>query len=320
MLPRPTPGLRVAGAAALGVAAVFSAALGNSFQVRMLRDESSSETSSWLIAAAVQTNAAVMLSAAVVAYVLFRVARSGQEGLQLSFSRRSLTAAVGHSITSALGFGFFLVAVRELTMAKVETLTLIGPFLLAMTEALWIGSNRSRAVIWPVLALLGIVFLWNPLEVTEYPVWHIGAALVTAGMWAASITLNKVLAVQQDPILGKAVAQNLTALLLLGVVVVSGELRVLSPGLLIASAMAGLLVSVIPSLLDIGALRILSKGTYGILKAMAPIIAGVIGYVALGQELSLFEGIGMVLFSIAVGGTLWVAGTREAEKAEGTVQ
>ncbi len=188
----------------------------------------------------------------------------------------------------------FYMSLDRLPLGNAVAMEFLGPVLVAASAA---RGLRGLGVVF--LAVVGVLLLVDlSAEGTG-----LGAALALAAgaLWAGYIVLGSRVA-QVDPArLGLTVAM-----------VVGGfALAPLGAGLLAASssvvwwavalaAVTGLLSNVVPYSLDQRVLRLISRGRFALLQAMLPVIASLIGVVALQQVPSLRETLGIVLVAGAI--------------------
>src|SRR5581483_7930752 len=95
-----------------------------------------------------------------------------------------------------------------------------------------------------------------------------------------------------------------------GIAAAGGSL--LDPGAAAVGAAAGVLSSVIPYSLELEALRRIAVGTFGVLMSLEPVVAALIGLIALGQGLAMLDVAGIALVVVASAGVLGVSTAEEA--------
>jgi inner membrane transporter RhtA len=91
-------------------------------------------------------------------------------------------------------------------------------------------------------------------------------------------------------------------LLPFGIAAGGGDL--LEPEALALGAAVAVLSSVIPYSFELEALRRLSTGVFGVLMSLEPAVAATIGFLALGQDLGLNEGLAVACVVAASAGAL----------------
>jgi inner membrane transporter RhtA len=86
--------------------------------------------------------------------------------------------------------------------------------------------------------------------------------------------------------------------------VAAGGADLLHPEALALGLAAAVLSSVIPYSFELEALRRLSTGVFGVLMSLEPAVAAIVGFVALGQDLGLNEGLAIACVVAASAGAL----------------
>jgi inner membrane transporter RhtA len=173
-------------------------------------------------------------------------------------------------------------AIDRLGLGLAVTLEFVGP--LAVTVA----SSRRRADLGcAAVAAAGIVVLARPQPTTDY--FGIGLGLLAAACWASYILLNRVIGRRLPGTEGSAAAAGLSALAFVPVgIAVLIQHPPTAPALGCAAA-AGILSSAVPLLVDLLALRTIPAHVFGIFMSVNPVLAAVVGLVALGQSLQWSE-------------------------------
>ena len=83
-----------------------------------------------------------------------------------------------------------------------------------------------------------------------------------------------------------------------------GGSELLDPALLAVAFAVAILSSAIPYSLELEALRLLPRGTFGVLMSLEPAVAACVGFLALGQDLAATELVAIVLVVVASAGAL----------------
>jgi inner membrane transporter RhtA len=196
-----------------------------------------------------------------------------------AFGRRGLAIAVVLGMVTAALTLFFMAAVARLPLGTASALEFLGPLGVAAAR------GRGMAKAWAVVAAAGVVLLTEP--------WHGGAdpigvayALAAAACWAGYILLTQRVGDEVAGLRGLAVSMPVAGLTAPAVVGVSGGAEVfgqLSGELLLLGLGLAILLPVVPFSLELLALRRLTTAAFGVLMALEPAIALVVGLVALGQ-------------------------------------
>lgn len=120
-----------------------------------------------------------------------------------------------------------------------------------------------------------------------------GLALLAALCWASYILLNRTVGRRVPGAQGSAAAAGLSALMFLPVGVV---VAVQHPPTLMAAGCAvaaGVLSSAVPYLADLFTLRRVPAAAFGLFMSVNPVLAAVVGWVALGEGLGWMEWAGI---------------------------
>ena len=170
-------------------------------------------------------------------------------------------------------------AIDRLGLGLAVTLEFLGPLAVALA-----ASRRRADLACALVAGAGVVALTRPRPATDYA--GIGLGLLAAACWAAYILLNRQIGRRLPGTEGSAAAAAASALVYLpaGLVVLARHPP--TAGALACAAVAGVLSSAVPLLLDLLALRRVPAGYFGIFMSVNPVLAALIGLMILGQSLS----------------------------------
>jgi inner membrane transporter RhtA len=191
--------------------------------------------------------------------------------------------------------GCFYQAIDRIPLGLATTIEFLGPLAVAV-----IGSRRPVDFLWVGLAGLGVALLGSP-SVDLDPVglaWAFGAAVA----WAAYILLAKRM-LRDWPIgTGLAVSLGVAAVLLAPLGIAGGGSGLLDPVVLATGLAVAVLGSVLPFTLELAALRKLSTATFGILLSLEPVVAALVGAVALTQIPGPLESVAILCVVVASAG------------------
>ncbi|MFT0532609.1 EamA family transporter [Castellaniella hirudinis] len=194
---------------------------------------------------------------------------------------------------AVMSLAFFL-ALERLPQHLTVALEFCGP----LAVATW-GVPGRRALLWPLLAGLGIVLLvWGDAHAGQGadPI-GIGFALFAAGGWAVYIIMMKRVGQGFPGLQGLAASLLAAAVLSLpfavaesGTVLFDGRQLALTAGLAV-------LVPLVPYILEIQALRRLPAAVFGVLMSLEPAIGALAGWRILGQGMGPGQmlGVGLVV-------------------------
>ncbi len=211
------------------------------------------------------------------------------------------------TVTAVLTLAF-IEAVARIPLGTAAAIEFLGPLSVAALR-----SHRRSALIWPALALAGVIALTEP--------WHgrlnlsgVGFAAVAALGWAGYILLTQHVGAQLAGLQGLAMSLA-TATLVAAPVAAWPALRGLTPGIALQGLGLAALVPLLPFSLELLALRRMRIAAFGTLMALEPAIATVIGLLLLGQLPAIWQIAGVALVVTAgIGAQRAVpeAGTRKA--------
>jgi len=209
-----------------------------------------------------------------------------------SIRRHDVPAIVGLGVTTGLQTIVFLAAIDRIPLGTAVAVEFLGPLTIAAVR-----SHSRRALIWPAMALAGVVVLTQP--------WHGGidpaglgfAALAAAG-WATYILLTQRLG---DRFAGTG-ALSLTipiAAVTAAVFGIPQAVGHLTLGILPVAAGLALLLPVLPYAFELLALRQMMPAAFGTLMALEPAIGVVLGLLVLHQTPSITQLAGILLVVLA---------------------
>lgn len=231
-------------------------------------------------------------------------------GMRLAFSavimcllvRPRLSQIVAHQWRAAIWLGVtfaamnlaYFQAISYLPISVASTLELLGPLALSVVLA-----RRLAHLVSAVLAIVGVLLLTVP-----------GAALPTTGMLlgaaaalcrAAYVILNQHVGRVFVDWTGLTVALAIGACLLTPLVAITDAAAIVSrPEVLGIGLAVAVLSSLIPYSLDMAVLRRIGKRGFGVLLALSPAVAAVVGFALLGEHLRTGQIVGIALVVLAV--------------------
>jgi inner membrane transporter RhtA len=236
---------------------------------------------------------AVFLRIGLAAVALVAIWRPSIRGIG---RRRAADVAMFGFVLAAMNFSFYL-ALDRIPLGIAVTFEFVGP----LAVAIW-GSRRRADLVWVALAAAGIVLL-SPSPGGSVSLLGAALALLAGSFWAAYILLSARVGRTMPGGGGLALAMAVgTVLLLPAGWAHRSELAdwgVLAAGLALAA-----LSSAIPYSLELEALRRLPRATFGVMMSLEPAVAAAVGFVVLGQDLSVRELVAIGLVVIASAGAL----------------
>jgi len=173
-------------------------------------------------------------------------------------------------------------AIDRIGLGLAVTLEFLGPLTIALAAA-----RRRVDACCAVVAAAGAVTLMRPQPSTDY--LGMGLGLLAACCWASYILLNRSVGRRIPGAQGSATAAAISALTFLpvGVVVV---LRQPPTAAAVGCAVAaGVLSSAVPYLADLFTLRRVPAQAFGLFMSVNPLLAALVGWLGLGQNLGRTE-------------------------------
>lgn len=187
---------------------------------------------------------------------------------------------------------FFLAAIDRIPLGTTVAIEFLGPLGVAVFR-----SENRRNLIWPVIALGGVLLLTEPWTGQIDWVGVLFAAIAATG-WAGYILLTQVVGDRFSGIDGLAITIPIAALAttFIGLPQAWGNI---TPWVVVQAIGLALLLPVIPFTLELQALRRLTTAAFGTLMALEPAVATIWGVVLLAQVPQAAQFLGVVLVVIA---------------------
>ncbi len=205
-----------------------------------------------------------------------------------SFSRRDLGVAILLGIVTGVMTVAFLFALDRIPLGTLVAIEFLGPLGVAVFR-----SHSRSSLLWPALALTGVLLLTEPWH-GEVDLVGVLLALVAAAGWATYILLTQAVGDRFSGIQALAVTIPVAAIAssVVGIPQAWGNIT----GAVILQAIGlAILLPVIPFALELVALRRLTAAAFGTLMALEPAFATMWGAVLLSQVPGLWQVAGMVL-------------------------
>jgi inner membrane transporter RhtA len=230
--------------------------------------------------------------AAVILLVIVRPAIRGRDTVTWG-----AIAAYGASL-AALNVTFFL-AISRIPMGIAVTLAFIGPLVVAL-----VGSRRRRDVVWALLAGAGVATLGGidrPRSVSGI-LFAIAAGCAWVGVAYAARSVGR----RTRGVDGLALAIPIAALITVPLGIGhAAELDLRSLAIGLAIAVGGL---IIPFALELEGLRRLEPRIVAVIYSIDPAIAAIVGFLGLGEHLTVAQLLALVAVMIASAGATAAAG------------
>ncbi|MEU1529233.1 EamA family transporter [Streptomyces fagopyri] len=186
-------------------------------------------------------------------------------------------------------------AVDRVGLGLAVTLEFLGPLGIALA-----ASRRRADVCCAAVAVAGVVTLMRPRPSADF--LGMGLALLAACCWAAYILLNRTVGRRIPGAGGPAAASAISALVFLPVGLAVVVRHPPTPAAVGYAVAAGVLSSAVPCLADLFTLRRVAAPAFGLFMSVNPVLAGLVGWLVLGQGLGWPEwaGIGAVVAANAL--------------------
>ena len=182
----------------------------------------------------------------------------------------------------------FLQALDRIPLGTTVAIEFLGPLGVAVLRS---GSRRN--LVWPALALVGVVLLTRPWT-GEIDAVGVLLALVAATGWGVYILLTQAMGDRFAGLQGLAITIPVAAIAttVVGLPEAWGHI---TPLVLVQSLGLAVLLPVIPFTLELLALRRLTTAAFGTLMALEPGVATLWGVLLLSQVPGPLQAVGVVL-------------------------
>ncbi len=204
------------------------------------------------------------------------------------YSRRDLQFAVILGVVSGLMTVAFLCALQRLPLGTAVAIEFLGPLGVGVARA-----HSRKALIWPIMAFLGVVAITQPWTGQIDLIGVLFACLAGAG-WGTYILLTQRIGDVFSGLKGLAITIPIAAVVagFIGLPQAWGHITI--PVLAISLGLA-LMMPVIPFALELMALRRLSAASFGTLMALEPAFGTLWGILLLHQVPDLLQVAGVAL-------------------------
>lgn len=209
--------------------------------------------------------------------------------------RRDLPALLAFGMTTGLLTTFFLAAITRIPLGTAVAIEFLGPLGVAALR-----SHNRRALVWPALALTGVLLLTEPWH-GEINLAGVAFAAGAAVGWASYILLTQHIGDRFAGLDGLSLTIPVAAATaaVAGVPQAAGHI---TAGTLAAAVGLAILLPVLPFALEMTALRHMTHAAFGTLMALEPAIGAVLGFVVLRQHPGPAQILGIVLVVLAGAG------------------
>jgi len=209
-----------------------------------------------------------------------------------NYTLHELRVPLALGIITALMTVSFLLALERIPLGTTVAIEFLGPLGVAVFR-----SKSRRSLVWPALALAGVVLLTEPWT-GEINTLGVMFALVAAACWAAYILLTQAVGDRFSGLDGLAITIPIAAIAA-SVVGIPQSWGHITPTVILQAIGLAILLPVIPFALELLALRRLTAAAFGTLMALEPAIATAWGVLLLSQIPAALQFAGVVLVVIA---------------------
>jgi len=202
--------------------------------------------------------------------------------------RRDLAPLIGLGLTTGLTTIAFLSAIERIPLGTAVAIEFLGPLSIAA-----IRSRNRKALLWPAIALSGVVLLTEPWQ-GKINFGGVGFAVLAAIGWACYVTLTQLIGDRFTGVSALSITVPIAAIAA-AAIGIPQSVGHLTWGMLPAALGLALLLPVLPYALEMLALRRMNATAFGTLMAVEPAIGVLLGILLLHQSPSLLQAGGLVL-------------------------
>ncbi|MDF3306228.1 EamA family transporter [Rhodococcus sp. T2V] len=198
------------------------------------------------------------------------------------FSRRQLIQVIALGVVMATMSLTLFAAIERVGLGLAVTIEFLGPLTISL-----FASRRMRDAVGALVVAVAVVLLAGADG--QVDLVGILLAFIAATCWATAITLNGSVGKSIPGNAGPAVAMTVGAVFVVPVGLAATGTNFFDLHVLWAGAGTALLASVFPPLLELFAIRRLSRAAYGTSMALYPAVAALCGWVVLDEGLGIVE-------------------------------
>lgn len=209
-----------------------------------------------------------------------------------SLSRDQLPTLIALGLATAVMTTAFVNALAHLPLGTTVAIEFLGPLSVAAFQA----ADR-RTLVWPATAFVGVLLLTRPW-LGSVSVVGIAFAVAAAAGWGAYIVLTQKVGDSFSGVGALAITIPVAALATAPLGAARAVSHVSWHVVALAVAMA-VLSPVVTFALEMVSLRRMSQTAFGTLMALEPAVASLLGFVWLGQTLSVWQLVGTGLVVLA---------------------
>ena len=207
-------------------------------------------------------------------------------------ARRDVPALIALGVVTGLMTIMFLAAIQRIPLGTSVAIEFLGPLTVAALR-----SHTRQALIWPALALVGVVLLTQPWR-GEINIAGLLLAAGSAVCWALDILLTQHIGDRFAGTTGLSITMPIAAATaaIAGVPQAGGHLTV---AVIVTAVGLAILLPVLPFAFEMAALRSMTPAAFGTLMALEPGIGEILGLVVLHQKPAAGQIVGILLVVLA---------------------
>ena len=209
-----------------------------------------------------------------------------------SIRRQDVPTIIGLGLATGLMTIGFLAALEHIHLGTAVAIEFLGPLTVAALR-----SHRKRALLWPGLALIGVILMTEPWQ-GDFNARGVGLAAMAAVGWAVYILLTQRIGDRFSGIASLSMTVPIAAVAA-AVVGIPQAIGHITPGILAAALGLAVLLPVLPFALEMLALRRMTPTAFGTLMALEPAFGVLLGLIILQQDLGIPQLAGIVLVVLA---------------------
>jgi inner membrane transporter RhtA len=225
------------------------------------------------------------------------------------WTKRQWLGALALGATVAVMNQCFYQAIARIPLGGAVAIEYLGPFCVAA-----FGKRTPRHLALVVLAGLGVVALTRPGNGL-----NLDGVLFAAGSgvgWAAYVYASKQVGGTTKGFEGLAVSMSVAAVLTLPFSLRATSQLSAHPGTLVRLALVAVMAIVLGFGAELQGLRRLKPSMAGVLMAGDPAVAFVVGWILLGQNIKVWDVVGLVCVVVAGAGVMYNSAVSESELAQ----
>lgn len=212
-----------------------------------------------------------------------------------SIRREDLPVLLGLGIATGLTTIGFLAALDRIPLGTAVAIEFLGPLTVAAVR-----SHHLRMLIWPGLALVGVILMTQPWK-GEINATGVAFALMAAVGWGVYIVLTQPLGDRFEGLSGLSLTIPIAAVTA-AFFGIPQSLGNLSWSVVFTAIGLAILLPVLPYALELLALREMTAHAFGTLMALEPAFALLLGMVVLQQIPQVWQVAGIALVVLAGAG------------------